>query len=437
MTPNLQTTLQFIADLTRHRLGTHFDKEIPLPEIPEMLDDQHPFTELVLGKKMLADEYVAVAVGLVPHIDPTFFDKIVAEFLPPSQTDFKPLGGYKSSQLRTFLPTGETVLFLLADGNLEQRIATLRIFDPDHYFASDRILQIEGIGVGEPVSSGQLVLDTDWVERILFGKVRRPRFGIGFPAERVETKLAWEDLVLPASTLQEIEELQSWLQHGATLMEDEAFGRRLKPGYRALFWGPPGTGKTFTAGLLGKHAGRDVYKIDLSMVVSKYIGETEKNLSRLFDKAENKDWILFFDEADALFGKRTNVRDAHDKHANQEVSYLLQRVENYNGLVILASNYKSNIDDAFMRRFQSIIHFPMPRPHERKQLWQKSMPAQWDAKEIELEEIALKYEITGASILNVVQFACLRTLARNDSRLSNEDMLEGIAREFKKEGKSA
>ena len=131
-----------------------------------------------------------------------------------------------------------------------------------------------------------------------------------------------------------------------------------------LFHGPPGTGKTLTAGLLGKIAQKDVYRIDLSMVISKYIGETEKNLARLFDKAERKDWILFFDEADSLFGKRGQVKDAHDKYANQEVSYLLQRVEAYNGLVILASNFKNNIDEAFLRRFQSIIYFPLPAKEE-------------------------------------------------------------------------
>jgi SpoVK/Ycf46/Vps4 family AAA+-type ATPase len=126
-----------------------------------------------------------------------------------------------------------------------------------------------------------------------------------------------------------------------------------------LFIGAPGTGKKTLASLIGQQSGKEVYRIDLSMVVSKYIGETEKNLSKIFDAAEHKNWILFFDEADALFGKRTNVRDAHDKYANQEVAYLLQRIEKYNGLVILASNMKNNIDDAFTRRLQSIIHLPL------------------------------------------------------------------------------
>ena len=128
---------------------------------------------------------------------------------------------------------------------------------------------------------------------------------------------------------------------------------------RILFIGAPGTGKKTLASLIGQQSGKEVYRIDLSMIVSKYIGETEKNLSKVFDAAEHKDWILFFDEADALFGKRTDVRDAHDRYANTDVAYLLQRIENYNGLVILATNRKSNIDKAFTRRFQTVISFPL------------------------------------------------------------------------------
>src|SRR6185436_3278807 len=126
--------------------------------------------------------------------------------------------------------------------------------------------------------------------------------------------------------------------------------------------------------VLGNETGKEVFKIDLSMVVSKYIGETEKNLELLFARAEDKDWILFFDEADAIFGKRTSVKDAHDKYANQEVSYLLQRIEEFNGLVILATNLKNNIDQAFIRRFDDIVKFTFPDESERKEIWEKSFP---------------------------------------------------------------
>jgi SpoVK/Ycf46/Vps4 family AAA+-type ATPase len=171
------------------------------------------------------------------------------------------------------------------------------------------------------------------------------------------------------------------------------------------------------------------------MVVSKYIGETEKNLELLFARAENKNWILFFDEADALFGKRTNVRDAHDKYANQEVSYLLQRIEDYNGLVILATNIKQNIDDAFLRRFNSIIKFPFPNAEQRAEIWRKSFPPEalfadkpgtdigYDKYDtvctpelkrstVDIPEAVKKFELTGGNINNVVHYACLKAVER-------------------------
>ena len=198
--------------------------------------------------------------------------------------------------------------------------------------------------------SGRIILDPEIVELLTVGKISKPVFSSQFPAELLETEMSWDDLVLPPSTKNQIREIENWIRYSDTLMEDWNFKRKHKPGFRVLFHGPPGTGKTLAATLLGKHTGQDVFRIDLSRVASKYIGETEKNLGQLFDEAEHKDWILFFDEADALFGKRTSTKGANDRYANQEVAYLLQRVESFPGLVILASNYKQNLDTAFRRR---------------------------------------------------------------------------------------
>jgi SpoVK/Ycf46/Vps4 family AAA+-type ATPase len=233
-------------------------------------------------------------------------------------------------------------------------------------------------------------------------------------------------------------------------MDQWEMEKRLRKGFRVLFYGPPGTGKTLTAGVLGNETKKDVYKIDLSMVVSKYIGETEKNLELLFARAEDKNWILFFDEADAIFGKRTSVRDAHDKYANQEVSYLLRRIEDYNGLVILATNMKSNIDDAFIRRFNDIVKFSMPNEEERKKIWEKSFPANADYNE--LPDKIKKYELSGGNIINAIHFAGIQAVKKRnklleengsaDESLTNskllfhlEDIHEGIRREMIKEGK--
>jgi SpoVK/Ycf46/Vps4 family AAA+-type ATPase len=172
------------------------------------------------------------------------------------------------------------------------------------------------------------------------------------------------------------------------------------------------------------------------MVVSKYIGETEKNLENLFARAEAKNWVLFFDEADALFGKRTGVRDAHDKYANQEVSYLLQRIEDFDGLVILASNMKNNIDDAFIRRFNALIKFPLPSEGDRAAIWKKSFPHHIRfSNNIDVPEAVKKYELTGGNIINIVQYSCLKALEKQQTEIYLDDVLNGIKREMHKEGK--
>jgi len=200
-----------------------------------------------------------------------------------------------------------------------------------------------------------------------------------------------------------------------------------------LFYGPPGTGKTLTASLLGKQFKKDVYRIDLSQVVSKFIGETEKNLEKIFAKAENKDWMLFFDEADSLFGKRSGISSSHDKYANQEVSYLLQRIEDFQGLIMLASNFKNNIDQAFLRRFNSIIHFPMPDATERLSIWQKNVPESIPLlPDVNLKLYADKYEFSGSAITNIMQYACLHAISRK-AGVGNDEINNGIRRELLKE----
>ncbi|WP_343673104.1 ATP-binding protein, partial [Chitinophaga sp.] len=272
------------------------------------------------------------------------------------------------------------------------------------------------------------------------GKPVPPHFSSSFPAKRVTTELTWEDLVINNELKSQIDELMNWVNFNAKLMNRWDMEKRLRKGYRALFYGPPGTGKTFTAGLLGKYTGKEVYKIDLSMIVSKYIGETEKNLELLFSRAEDKGWILFFDEADALFGKRTNVRDAHDKYANQEVSYLLQRIEDYNGLIILATNMKNNIDDAFIRRFNAILKFSFPDANERAMIWRRTFPAKSTFVGGDIPEMIKRYELAGGSILNVVHYACLKAIEKHtddkeELEIYINDVLDGIKREFVKEGK--
>ncbi len=211
----------------------------------------------------------------------------------------------------------------------------------------------------------------------------------------LSTDLSWADLVLGKAALKKIEAIKNWLKQNA----NEGVNTTSKTGCRIFLSGQSNLSKTLTTELLGKQFRKAVYKIDLSKVVSKYIGETEKNLEQIFAKADDKNWILFFDEADALFGKRSNVKDAHDRYANAEVNYLLQRMEEYSGLAILASNVKGNIDEAFIRRFNFIINFPVPTPAERLKLWQKAFTESVTlADDVDLLFVAKKYLLSRGNI---------------------------------------
>ncbi|SHI62905.1 ATPase family associated with various cellular activities (AAA) [Tangfeifania diversioriginum] len=428
--------LQFLSDVIRARLDAELKgKKMVFPEFPQNQTEESNFYKFVRKNKLSANETVILLLALVPQINPGFFNAIIADYFP-NGGDFPDFGGVKGKNHRGILPTGETALFILAGNDFEQRAAVAKLFGEPSFLARNNVLHLEHPGDGEPLMSGKLILDEEYVELFTLGEISKPKLSSDFPAELISTPLTWDDLVLQQKTRDEIKEIETWLDYNDKLLNDWQLKAKIKPGFRVLFHGPSGTGKTITAFLLGKYTGRDVFRIDLSMVISKYIGETEKNLSKLFDKAENKDWILFFDEADSIFGKRTNVRDAHDKYANQEVSYLLQRIESHAGLVILASNMKTNIDPSFTRRFNSIVEFENPGPRERLSLWENYLPkkARLD-KNIVLKQIARDYDLTGANIVNVIHYAGLQTFEKKSGVISKNDLVKGIQKEYAKEGK--
>lgn len=437
--PQLKTDLDHCRTLIGMRLQAYFANNAfdPIAWIAEQYQNELPckaWRSFIPIQQY--SEWLVLMLSLAPHVSPNFFESLILEHMP-SGGDFPEFGGVKAANHRSMLPTGETIQFIIAGDDLEKRLQLQDLFRDTHFFYQQGILWLEPVKEGEPIMSGRIVLPQENVERLLFGRASSPRYGLDFPAKQIITAMEWNDVVLHPRTMQQVRDISTWLNHHHRFAEDSNLKRKIKPGYRVLFYGPSGTGKTLTAALLGKEFGKEVYRIDLSQIVSKYIGETEKNLESVFKRAESKDWILFFDEADALFGKRTSVQSSHDKYANQEVSYLLQRVEDYPGLLILASNFKNNLDEAFLRRFHSVVHFPMPNTAERHHLWKKTMPAslQHDAS-VNLLELADQFELTGASILNAVQFATLQSYARGDGKLLQSDLLEGVKKEFLKEEKS-
>ncbi|QNF34706.1 ATP-binding protein [Adhaeribacter swui] len=439
--PVLENMLSDLRQIIIQRLESYFQQDAAAFDnwLSRTFADQFvklPFARQLPQLKTPA-EYMVLLLALVPHLQPNFFESIMVEHLPGGG-DFPEFGGVKGTNHRGILPTGETAQFIIGGTDLTQRLAVQALFEEEHFFYQNDIIWLETVREGEPTMSGRIILAPEWVNTLLKGTDVKPKFSPDFPAKLVQTKMDWNDLVLHPFTAEQIEDIKRWFRYHTVLEADVNLSRKIRQGYRVLFHGPPGTGKTLTAGLMGKEFNKDVYRVDLSQIVSKYIGETEKNLSKIFDRAEHKDWILFFDEADALFGKRTNVQSSHDKYANQEVSFLLQRVEDFGGLLILASNYKANMDEAFLRRFHSIVHFPMPNAQERLRLWQQSLPHSITThNQLNLSQLADAHELSGASILNIVQFAALKALSRPDQTLYQDDLLLGIRRELRKEDKSA
>lgn len=408
----------------------YFRQGCEYTSIEEVRPPADGWLEDMTGRQEITfNERTAIMLALMPHICPQALDIF---FVQNKDFDrpYTEFGGWKGLSHGGFLPTGETASFIIAGEDMEKKKAVIRMFQRDHWLYAQNILRLEGAGEGEPFLSGQLRPSEEFLSHVLLDKEYKPDYTIGFPAKLITTPLEWEDMILDYDTQEALEEINTWIKHQHTILENWGLNRILKPGYRALFYGPPGTGKTLAATLLGKKNQMDVYRVDLSMIVSKYIGETEKNLAKVFDMAENCNWILFFDEADALFGKRTSTNTSNDRHANQEVAYLLQRIEDFPGTIILATNLRSNIDEAFSRRFQSVIYFPMPNEEQRYELWKNMLPPTWlKEQNNELVTLAAETELSGGSITNVVRRCALQLLMSGKKTLDTQTLKEALEKE--------
>jgi ATPase family associated with various cellular activities (AAA) len=438
---DLERELEWFAEVLDVRLKLYFGKPSATASIfdiaPPPLDgSDSPYAGFVRHYELSLAERVVVLLALIPLIRPQLLDVLWTRN-EATERGFTEFGGVHGATHGGFIPTGETAAFILAGDELATRFELTRILEADHFFARHNVLHLSAVNAGESMLSGALTISRDYRHLLTTGIESKPNFNSDFPARLIETRLSWEDLILPQSTLEQLDEIKHWILYGQRLLTDWGMNQKLQPGFTSLFYGPPGTGKTLSACLLGVHCDCDVYKIDLSMIASKYVGETEKNLAKIFDLAEHRNWILFFDEADALFGKRTQVDDAHDRFANQEISFLLQRIEEFHGVVILTSNLKTNIDDAFIRRFHSVIHFPMPKPAERLRIWQNAFsPMVVLEEKIDLDAVAEKYDLSGGTIMNVVRYSSLKALSRNENTILLEDIESGMRREFLKEGRT-
>lgn len=260
--------------------------------------------------------------------------------------------------------------------------------------------------------------------------------GLDRLARRIQPRAAWHDLVLPPTVASQLRELAARARHRELVLDLWGMGSRSSRGrgVTALFAGESGTGKTLSAEVLAAELGLDLYVVDLSTVVDKYVGETEKNLDRIFDEADRVNGVLLFDEADALFGKRSEVRDAHDRYANVEVAYLLQRMELFEGLAILTTNLRSNLDEAFTRRLDAVVDFPMPEEDDRLRMWATHLrPGLPREEPLDLEFLARAFRVSGGNIRNITLGAAFLA-AGEDQPVGMEHLIRATEREYRKLG---
>jgi AAA+ superfamily predicted ATPase len=402
---------------------------------PDLRDGKGPYAALVNALELGAEERLLLILTLARQMSRHSL-KLLTDILVSNPELQDETGCYFVMPNHSLVFTVNTVLSLIGGNHAGKRGVAFTTLVREGKLVHEQIIEFEtpenySIQFGEGEKAP--VLAKEYVTFLLNGQPPRPDFGDNFPAKLVSTNLSWDHLVVQKATRNEVAWAMQWISHGKQF--SERAGGKINTSFPILFYGPPGTGKSLTAKLIGKQFGKMVFRIDLSMMVSKYIGETEKNLARLFDRAQGKDWVLFFDEADSLFSKRTQVSDSHDKWANLETSYLLQRIEEYDGLCILATNLRDNIDAAMLRRFQYTIHFPRPTEELREQLWKTLLPEGYQFDELDFRKLRVQ-DLTGANIANVLNHACLAAEANGRTVLNNAEIVQFMALELMKESRT-
>ncbi|KAG1713891.1 Proteasome-activating nucleotidase 2 [Nymphon striatum] len=366
-------------------------------------------------------------MALLPHLRPELLDPLHITDKATGRR-FTRFGGQLDSK-NGFIPTVETIAFFLGGDDLSDRMRLITVFEEDTALIKQGLIELGDAADGTlfscPILPGRILMELLGLEGRTY---HRPVKDV--PAQVLNSRLGWDDLIVDQITANGLERVVRWAELAPLIDTDRGPGRLIGQGYRALFHGPPGTGKTLSAALLGQRTGLSVYRVDLSQVTSKWIGETEKNLARLFEAAERERRILFFDEADALFSQRTETRSSNDRSANQEVAYILQRIEAFEGIVLLATNLRTNLDEAFSRRFQEVVQFSEPGPEERLKLWQRAFHnSDWLADGTDLTELADTFELTGATIVNCLRDAMLTALATERRVLTLNDLMAAAQRE--------
>lgn len=403
-----------------------------------VLAQQHPYAKYAQQKDWQEGiERLALALGMASSMPGTAFKPFLQHI---NNAEMRMLFGGEFQPLQyRFIPTIQTLLFVWAGTNYDLQAEFMQSFTPTHGLFKEGVLetytanQMQGMSATPPnwINLPFRVSDR-YLSYFMGGPMPLPQDNQALALEVLKSDLTFDELILDDRTKKHLQPLINYAQYGQEFFKNKALSKNFKPGYIALLHGPPGTGKTLIASTIGKHLGLTTYQLDVSQVVSKYIGETSQNINRVMDELtrtiewlEGKPCILFIDEADSFMGKRSEVKDSKDRYANLDVSNLLQKFEQFPGLVILASNYEQNFDEAFKRRFKSEVLIPPPEVEERTQLWKMYLPQHMKFPGSNFARtMAESFALTGAQIANIMSQAVMTANGENKSTLDYEQHLE-------------
>jgi AAA+ superfamily predicted ATPase len=395
---------------------------------PALLFPDIPYTQFVNRQNFSVEERLMLLLAIASALNPSILDSFA--FHKQDGTPCLAPGIRRSQQSGQLIPTGFTVLFLCAGKNEQRRIRCSSLFDAGHIFQQKKIISLSGGLSSEPKYSANLLIHPDWLDLLTTGSYSKPIYGEDFPAEEVYCSMDWEDMVMDELTSTRLRYLMNNITHGE-LLNDNGLKRL------ALFYGPAGTGKTTSAAIIGKMCNKPVFKIETSQVVSKYIGETEKNLARVFDRAQDKGWILFFDEADSLFSKRIeNPQTSNDKFVNNEINYVLQRLNDFKETVILGTNLPDTLDKAMGRRQYMKVPFYYPDSNQKIKLWEMKKPKViFYDESVNFDALSAHPNLSPDNIQNIVNFAFIETIAKGMEHITMDLLIEGLKIESEKENK--
>ncbi|MCU0432005.1 MAG: ATP-binding protein [Bacteroidia bacterium] len=423
--------LEWLSLRTQQILQLNPDAELPLPPV----DASTSYGQLVISHQLTDADRVLLNLALATSFAPEYLFPLAQASANIEWSLYT--GGFFRSGQSIFYPTVRTAVFLLSGKSYTNRSIYAGYFHSQHRLFTSGLIHTAPGKESDSFLNYEVQLNDQFLNTILTGESPRLDGGNGFPARRSKHTHTLAEVVLNEKTKEEIEKLRRFTRHVKKVWEINTHNR-YRNNFISIFSGEPGTGKSHTAEALGNEFGLPVYKVNFAQMVSKYIGETEKNLEKIFDRFDKQPCILFFDEAEAVFSKRNEVKDSHDQHANNMQSYLLQKIEEFAGIVILATNVQQlshYFDKAFQRRIRLIASFDFPDYPQRRLLWERSVETPYCFENGLIENLAKNYQLTGGNIYNIVSDAVLEAMDR-ETDIITFDMIEPAMKdEFKKTGR--